>query len=103
MVRISGAASEMDILAKELPWEVGVLLSMVKHARMKIKSEYRVLAAMIGRHDMTGNRIVFAIVTASLIIGPALMVLSGIPPLWRGISVLGLAGFIATGLWASWR
>jgi ubiquinone biosynthesis protein len=54
------------------------------------------------RHDRISNRIVFAIVTASLIIGSALIVLSGIPPKWQGVPVVGIAGFIGAGLLGFW-
>ncbi len=50
------------------------------------------------RHDRSSNRIVFAIVMASLIIGSALIVLSGIPPERRDIPVIETDGFLTAGL-----
>ncbi|MBW1933361.1 MAG: AarF/ABC1/UbiB kinase family protein, partial [Deltaproteobacteria bacterium] len=47
-------------------------------------------------------RLAFAIVLASLIIGSSLIVLSGIPPKWHGIPVIGLAGFIIAGVMGLW-
>jgi ubiquinone biosynthesis protein len=41
---------------------------------------------------------VFAIVTASHIIGSALIVLTGAPPKRQGIPVIGIAGFVSAGL-----
>jgi hypothetical protein len=49
---------------------------------------------MIAVNDRISNRISFAVVLASLVIGSALIVLSGIPSKWYGIPVIGLADFV---------
>jgi ubiquinone biosynthesis protein len=48
------------------------------------------------------NRLAFAIVLAALIIGSSLIVLSGVPPKWRDIPVIGVVGFIVAGLMGFW-
>ena len=40
------------------------------------------------------NRLAFAIVLAALIVGSSLIVLSGIPPRWHNVPVIGLFGFL---------
>ncbi len=57
---------------------------------------------MLSTHDRISNRIAFAIVLASLVIGSSLIVLSGIPPKWHDIPVIGLAGFVIAGVMAFW-
>ncbi len=57
---------------------------------------------MLATHDQISNRISFAIIIASLIIGSALIVISNMPPLFYGISVIGLIGFLAAGFLGIW-
>ncbi|MGD9214525.1 MAG: AarF/UbiB family protein [Desulfobacteraceae bacterium] len=60
------------------------------------------LDKMLATHDQISNRISFAIIIAALIIGSALIVISNMPPLFYGISVIGLAGFLAAGFLGIW-
>ena len=55
---------------------------------------------MLKTLDQTNNRIVFAIVLASLVIGSALIVLSGVPPKWHEIPLIGIIGFLGAGIMA---
>jgi len=99
---LAGTLSDAAYLLKDVPGEARDLIDMVKQGRVKIQFEHRGLDPMLERHDRISNRIVFAIVTASLIIGSALIVLSGIPPKWQGVPVVGIAGFISAGLLGFW-
>jgi ubiquinone biosynthesis protein len=57
---------------------------------------------MLSTHDRGSNRLAFAIVLASLIIGSSLIVLSGVPPKWYDIPIIGLAGFMVAGIMGFW-
>jgi ubiquinone biosynthesis protein len=48
------------------------------------------------------TRMVFALVLAALIIGSSLVVLSGIPPKWYGVPVIGVAGFLISAFVGFW-
>ncbi len=85
-------------LFREVPDEVRKILRMVRQGKLKVEFEHRGLEPMLSTHDRISNRIAFAIVLASLIIGSALVVLSGIPPKWHEIPVIGLVGFLLAGL-----
>ena len=60
------------------------------------------LDKMLVTHDQISNRISFSIIIAALIIGSALIVISNMPPLFFGISVIGLIGFLAAGFLGVW-
>jgi ubiquinone biosynthesis protein len=62
--------------------------------------EHKGLDPMLKTLDQTNNRIVFAIVLASLVIGSALIVLSGVPPKWHEIPLIGIIGFLGAGIMA---
>jgi len=55
---------------------------------------------MLKTLDQPNNRMVFAIVLASLVIGSALIVLSGVPPKWHEIPLIGIIGFLGAGIMA---
>jgi ubiquinone biosynthesis protein len=52
--------------------------------------------------ERTSNRLAFAVVLSSLIIGSSVIVHAGIPPKWNGIPVIGLAGFIVAAVMGFW-
>ncbi|MBW1775475.1 MAG: AarF/ABC1/UbiB kinase family protein, partial [Deltaproteobacteria bacterium] len=89
--RIAGdffdSGTELLHLIKEIPGEVRKILRQARQGKIKIKFEHRGLESMLSTHDRISNRLAFAIVLAALIIGSALIVLSGIPPKWHEIPV----------------
>jgi len=91
-------ALEARLLLRDLPSEARDIITLVKHGEAKIKFEHKGLDPMLKTLDQTNNRMVFAIVLASLVIGSALIVLSGVPPKWHEIPVIGIIGFLGAGI-----
>ena len=89
-------------LLREVPDEVRKILRLVRQGLLKVEFQHRGLEPMLATHERISNRIAFAIVLAALIVGSALIVLSGIPPKWQEIPVIGLAGFLIAGLMGFW-
>ena len=48
--------------------------------------------------DSVSNRLSLAILVGSLVIGSSVIVLSGTPPKWHGIPIIGIIGFVVAGL-----
>lgn len=89
-------------LIRELPDELRSILTQVRKGKMKLEFEHLGLETLRAVLDQASNRISFAIVLAALIIGSSLIVLSGIPPKWYGIPIIGLAGFLMAGVMGFW-
>lgn len=89
-------------LIRELPEELRAIVSQMRHGRMKMEFEHRGLQPLQAVLDRVSNRIAFAIVLASQIIGSSLVVLSDIPPKWNGIPIIGLIGFLMAGVMGFW-
>ncbi|WP_028319228.1 ABC1 kinase family protein [Desulfobulbus elongatus] len=85
-------------LLRDLPEEVRTILHQLRSGRMRLEFEHKGLQSLSVTLDQVSNRISFAIVLAALIIGSSLILHSGLPPLWRGIPIIGLVGFIVAGL-----
>jgi ubiquinone biosynthesis protein len=89
-------------LLREVPDEVRKIIKLARQGLLKVEFEHRGLEPMLATHERISNRIAFAIVLAALIVGSALIVLSGIPPKWQEIPVVGLGGFLIAGLMGFW-
>jgi len=57
---------------------------------------------LIAAQHQVSNRIAFAIVIAALLIGSAMIVISKTPPLFYGISIIGIIGFIFAAVMGIW-
>ncbi len=99
---IFSSGTDLLHLLKEIPRELDNFLKQFKKGHVKIGFEHHGLGPMLTTIDRTSNRIAFAIVLASLVIGSSLIVLSGIPPTWHDIPVIGLIGFVISGLMGFW-
>lgn len=55
--------------------------------------------------DRSTNRLAFALVVASIIVGSAMIFVAEVGPALLGYSVIGIVGFVAAGflgLWLAW-
>jgi len=91
-------ASDMVYLVKEVPGEVRELLKQAKRGQMKIELEHLGLRPLQSTLQRLSNRISSAIVLAAMIVGSSVMVHSNVPPTWHKIPVIGLAGFLISGV-----
>ena len=96
------SGTEFIHLLKEIPGELREILKLARQGKVKMEFEHRGLEPMLSAHDRISNRIAFAIVLASLVIGSSLIVLSGIPPKWHEIPIIGLVGFLVAGMMGFW-
>jgi len=94
--------SEYLSLVRELPGELRTILKQVRDGRLKVEFQHRGLRSLGLALDRISNRISFAIVLAAQIIGSSLIVLSGIPPKWNGIPIIGIVGFLVAGIMGFW-
>ena len=92
------SAFELQALLRDMPSELREMLTMLKRGELRLNVEHRGLDELARSQDQISNRTVFAIVLAALIIGSSIMVLSDIPPKWHEIPVIGVVGFVASGI-----
>jgi ubiquinone biosynthesis protein len=91
-------ALDLISLIKDLPFDLKSIISIVKTGDLRIQFEHRGLSPLIHKSDQLVNRLVFAIVLASLIIGSSIVILSGIPPKVYDVPLIGVAGFLMAAL-----
>jgi ubiquinone biosynthesis protein len=86
----------------DFPKDLLELSRSLRQKKLSFNLILKDLDKMLATHDQISNRISFAIIIAALIIGSALIVISNMPPLFYGISVIGLAGFLTAGFLGIW-
>ncbi|MBW1840183.1 MAG: AarF/ABC1/UbiB kinase family protein [Deltaproteobacteria bacterium] len=99
---ITRLASDSFRFLQDFPRDVLEISRLVRQQKLSIKFEHQGLENMLATHDQISNRLSFSIIIAALIIGSALIVISNIPPLFYGISLIGIVGFIAAAVMGIW-
>jgi ubiquinone biosynthesis protein len=104
--RISEDAYQMGadflIFLQQFPKDALEIFRLIRQRKLTVNLEHQGLTNMLATHDQISNRVSFSIIIAGLIIGSALIVISEIPPLFYGISLIGIIGFLAAALMGIW-
>ncbi len=89
-------------LLGELPYNTLSILRQLNSGRFKVEFEHLGLEPIYESVHHASNRLALAIVLAALVISSSLLILSKLPPLWSGISIIGMSGYIVSGLLGLW-
>ena len=84
------------------PKDLLEITHLFKHNKLMMGHEIQGFDRMLSTHDQISNRLSFSIIIAALIIGSALIVISNTPPLFYGISLIGIIGFLAAVIMGIW-
>ncbi|MBX9790149.1 MAG: AarF/ABC1/UbiB kinase family protein [Pirellulales bacterium] len=76
---------ELELLAQALPRGIVDILEQVQTGKFDVHLDHRGLEPSV-------NRLVFGLLTSALFLGSTLLLSRHVPPLLRGVSVLGAAG-----------
>jgi ubiquinone biosynthesis protein len=94
--------SEMISFMQQFPRDMREVARLIRSERLTIQFENKGMAEILSTHDQISNRISFSIIIAALLIGSALIVIANTPPLFYGISIIGLIGFVAAAFMGIW-
>jgi ubiquinone biosynthesis protein len=94
--------SDLKQFVEQFPKDVLDILRLIRQRKLQLNVEHQGLPDILSTHDRVSNRISFSIIIAAMIIGSALIVISEIPPLFYGISLIGIIGFLAAALMGIW-
>ena len=93
---------EMKNIMSTLPEDIQEIVTKMKEGRLKVEFEHKGLEKFYNFMELSSNRISIAIITAALIIGSSLIAIAKIPPTVFNISLIGLIGYIISGLFGFW-
>jgi len=80
-------------LIRSFPENLSDIITKIKSGKIHLEMEHKGLDNLIERFEATYNRVIIAIIVASLLVSSSLIILSKIPPTWYNISVIGITGF----------
>jgi ubiquinone biosynthesis protein len=95
-------ASKLLQFFQQFPKDLLDITHLIRQQRFRLQVEHQGLETILATHDQISNRISFSIIIAALIIGSALIVISEIPPLMFGISLIGIILFFAAAIMGIW-
>ena len=87
---------------QQFPKDTLEITRLIRQQKLSLKWEHKGLETMLATHDRISNRISFSIIIAALIIGSALIVISETPPLFYGISLIGIVLFSTAAIMGIW-
>ena len=83
---------------KNVPSDLGEVINLMRKGNIRIQLEHKKLDTLANTLDSLGDRLSYSIVLASLIISSGLIIATKMPPLIHGISLVGLVGFLLSGI-----
>ena len=83
---------------KNIPSDLSDFIEMVKKGSVKVQLEHKKLDVLSSTLDGLADRLSYSIVLASLIISSAFILSAKIPPLIHGVSIIGVIGFVISGI-----
>jgi ubiquinone biosynthesis protein len=97
-----GIARESYKLFQIFPTDAVEIMRLTKSGKLSFNMKIEGFDKMLNTQDQTSNRIAFSIIIAALILGSAMLINSNVPPILFGVSVIGIAGFIAAAVMGIW-
>ena len=99
---LNKTSAEIYRLVRDLPSEIRELLKFVRRGELKVNLETHSIEPLMRTWDRDFNRLAFAIVNAALLLSSSVIMLAKVPPLWHGVSAMGMLGVGASFLMAFW-
>ncbi len=96
------ALSDSVTVAQDLPREILGLTRLARQNRLSVGIEIKDLDVFLRSNDQVSNRLSSAVITGSLIIGSALLLAFETPPLFYGVSLVGMIGFSVAAVFGIW-
>ena len=96
--RVISAAADYAEMLQSVPGDYYRVVDTLAKGRVRVGLEEQNLDRMSRTILQAVSSLVFALVLGALIIGSALIVHSGVPPLWHDIPVIGIVGFLVAGV-----
>ncbi|MBN8248764.1 MAG: AarF/ABC1/UbiB kinase family protein [Verrucomicrobia bacterium] len=99
---LADSGEDFVTLLRTLPRDLRSLLGKLRAGEGRLILRHDGLEPVRRSLDQVTNRVAFAIVLAALIVGNALIIHARMPPLWHGVPLVGLLGFLVTGFLGLW-
>ena len=92
--RASELPKEVSDFLMQFPEDIKTIVEKMKSGKLKIEFQHMGLEEMEETIEKSANRLSISVITSAILIGSALLLLAKTPPLFFGIPILGLVGFV---------
>jgi ubiquinone biosynthesis protein len=99
---IRSALSHIFSLQYEIPRRYVKIADKLEHGRLSIRFRHENLGGLKKTLENISNRLAFSIIIGALIIGSSLIITTGTSPLFFGLPVLGIIGYMISSLLGLW-
>lgn len=89
-------------LQGEMPAKFSQIMDKVDRGDLAIRFRHENLGGLRNTLENVTNRLTFGIIIAALIIGSSMIITTGVEPLFLGYPVLGIIGYLISGLLGLW-
>jgi ubiquinone biosynthesis protein len=96
--RLDHTSEEVEELLLLLPTAMIQIVQKLRRGELHLGLELQQLDRLIRAFDTASNRLTLAIILAASIIGSSLIIQTQMPPLLMGYPLLGMLGFVASGI-----
>ena len=96
--KVLATAEDYGELLQSIPGDYYRLVDVLSNNRQNVSLDENSIRSVRRTVLQATSALVFAIVLGSLPLGSAVIVHSKVPPLWHGVSVIGIIGFVAAGI-----
>ncbi|MGM0540688.1 MAG: ABC1 kinase family protein [Thermodesulfobacteriota bacterium] len=96
--RASTLAGDFAELVQNFPGDYSKVIETLSSGRLSLSLEEQSLGKARESMFKASSTLAFAVVLGSLVIGSAIIVHSRVPPLWKEVPVIGIIGFIVSGM-----
>ncbi len=100
--RLRFAVSQLFSLQKEIPSRLESLLGKADRNELTLGFRHENLSGLIDTLESVASRVTFGIIIAAMIIGSSMIIITGVRPLLFGFPVLGVIGYLFSGLIGIW-
>ncbi|MDR2350714.1 MAG: hypothetical protein LBF41_08880 [Deltaproteobacteria bacterium] len=100
--RLLRGAEELAANLRTLPKDLGPFLDNIKNGSIRGDIEIKNIPQVQRSIRDASQRLTFALVLSSLLIGSSLIIAAQVPPLWNGVAILGLLGVFGALILALW-
>ena len=90
--------TEWADLVRQVPAGAIDLLQLARKGKLHVGFEHQGLEPLLAKLEQVMNRMVFAVVLAALLVASSLVSLGNFAPMWHGMPIIGLGGYILSGI-----
>jgi ubiquinone biosynthesis protein len=89
-------------LQKQLPLRLCRITNKIQHGNLQIRFQHENLEGFRNSLENVSNRLTLGVIIGSMIIGSSMIITTGIEPHLFGFPVLGIIGYLISGILGLW-